>query len=357
MRRYTLLFSYLLLLLLLVVLLLTIAFLLDDYRAGEPIHLQSPAALLLCSGGLLLIVSELHWQRERRASFWFSRISSLAAAPRGWSHRVAQLPAILRVAAVVLIALALARPQTFTEEERTTEGIDVIFVLDLSRSMEASDLPPSRLEAGKRTLRRFLHLRSGKGDRVGLIVFAREAMLQCPMTLDYEMLDGLVSELQIGDVPEEGTAIGDALGLALGSLRRSESSSKVIIMLSDGDWNRATHMDPVEAKKLSAQMGVRIFTVLMGAQSGNDGDSGGYEVNPALLSELARDTDGLSLMAENSEMLSSSFDSIVESLEKSERRVMGKSAHLELFHYFLWPALMLLLIEFILRMTRFRAFP
>ncbi len=242
------------------------------------------------------------------------------------------------------------------------EGIDVMFVLDLSKSMEEKDLQRNRLDAGQRTIREFLAARQGRGDRVGLVVFAREAMLQCPLTLDYPSLDAIVSDLQIGEVPELGTAIGDALGLALASLRRSQSASKVVILLSDGDWNKANFMDPGEALTLSVQMGVRVFTVLLGREdSGSERGTGfartQYAVNPKVLQDIASATKGLYFRAGDNTQLARSFEEIREQLTKSEHRIIGSTPRLELFDYLVWIAFALLTLELLMRMTRFRSFP
>lgn len=334
----------------------------EELRGGNLLRFRTPGAFFLIGGALLVAIVGLHWQLPRRASFWFSRGNELRVPRPGVGARLARLPTALRVVALTLIAIALARPQTHSEESRTLEGIDIMFVLDLSKSMEEQDLQRNRLDAGQRTIREFLRKRQGKGDRIGLVVFAKEAMLQCPLTLDYQSLESVVAGLEIGEVPELGTAIGDALGLALASLGRSESASKVVILLSDGDWNKAPYMDPFEARDLSVQMGVRVFTVLLGDEGAGQGAGRGYgrrqyAVNPELLKEIATRTGGEHFRAGDDTQLSASFEEIRKSLTKSENRVVGSSLHLELYGLLLWPAFLLLLLELLLRMTRFRSFP
>lgn len=361
MRRPTLV-AYLLLVLLLALILGGVWSMASEIRGPEMLRFQTPAALFLCGGALLVALVGLHWQMPRRASFWFSRAAELQRPRIGWVGRFARLPTVLRVIALLLMAIALARPQTHSQEARTVEGIDIMFVLDLSKSMEESDLQRNRLDAGQRTIREFLRKRQGHGDRIGLVVFAKEAMLQCPLTLDYQSLESVVAGLRIGEVPELGTAIGDALGLALASLRRSESASKVVILLSDGDWNKAPYMDPYEALELGVQMGVRVFTVLLGQEDagkarGIGHASSQYAVNPQVLKQIARDTGGEYFNAGDDAQLSASFEEIRKSLAKSENRVVGSSLHYELYGLLVWPAFLLLLLEFVLRMTRFRSFP
>lgn len=353
--------AYLLLVIFLGSLLGGLWFVVDDVRAGEVLHFESPWALCLIAGAALVAAVGFHGRSRWRASFWFSSGTVLSDTRPGWVARLARLPAVLRVVALTLIAFALARPQTFSRSETTVEGIDIMFVLDLSKSMEEEDLKRNRLDAGQRTIREFLHERKGKGDRIGLVVFAKEAMLQCPLTLDYKSLEAVVADLQIGDVAPLGTAVGDALGLALASLRRSSSASKVIILISDGDWNKARYMDPMEATALGVEMGVRIFSVLMGQET--SGRQGGgrvraqYAVNPEVLKAIAEDTGGTYFNAADDGQLSESFAEIRKSLATSENIQIGSSPHLELFDYLLWPAMLLLLLELLLRMTRFRSFP
>ncbi len=324
----------------------------------EPIAWASPWALVLLSGCLLVAWVSFHLRPSRAPSFTFSRVRDLRPARRGWVARLVALPAVLRVVTLGLIALALARPQTFREEKLTVKGIDIMLVLDLSRSMEERDLRRNRLDAGQRTIRNFLTKR--ENDRIGLVVFAREAMLQCPLTLDYKTLDAIVSDLAIGDVPEMGTAIGDALGLSLGSLRRSDSASKVVILVSDGDSNVASVMTPDEAKDVAVEMGVRVFTILVGSETTSSRGffrRRSHSVNPELLRSIANDTGGLFFRAGDTEELETSFEAIRKTLEKSEVKIVGRTPNRDLFFYFLWAALLLLTIEILMRLTRWRSFP
>jgi Ca-activated chloride channel family protein len=329
---------------------------LDKSRAGEALTWRNPWAALLALGAVLVAWVGFHLSRRRVASLFYSRVETLGSARPGWAAHAASLPTVLRVMALALIAVALARPETYRTEVRTVEGIDIMFVLDLSKSMEERDLRRDRLDAGQRTLRTFMAHR--ESDRIGLVVFAREALLQCPLTLDYRALDQIVADLAIGDVPEMGTAIGDALGLALAQLKRSDARSKVVILISDGDSNVVNEMDPREAKALARAMGVKVFTVLMGREKGGIGFSASqYAVNPELLREIAHDTGGLYFNAGDDDELDKSFATIREQLEKTELKVVGRTPDKELYPRLAVPALALLLLELGLAMTRFRRFP
>jgi Ca-activated chloride channel family protein len=326
---------------------------------SEPVVWRNPLAFGLLAGCALVVWVHFHLRHLRTPTLRFSRVSDLRPARRGWVSRLAGLPSVFRIVALGLIVAALARPQTFREEIIEVEGIDIMLVLDLSRSMEERDLRRNRLDAGQRTIRQFLERR--QNDRIGLVVFATEAMLQCPLTADYKTLDAIVSDLAIGDVPEMGTAIGDALGLALGSLRRSEAASKVVILVSDGDSNVAKVLDPVEAKDIAVEMGVRVFTVLVGAEPD---DAGGaffrrrrHAVNPALLRDIAQDTGGLFFRAGDHTELDNSFEAIRSMLEKSNLQIVGTTPDKDLFSWLLFAALSFLGFELLLRLTRWRRFP
>lgn len=329
---------------------------LDRQSAGEELAWANPWALLLLLACPLIGWVQFHLRRQRAASFLYSRVGELGATRPGLAARLAPLPAVFRIVAMGLIVVALARPQTYREEVRLVEGIDIMIVLDLSKSMEETDLRRNRLDAGQRTIRRFIDRR--QSDRIGLVVFAREALLQCPLTLDYRALDQIVADLMIGDVPELGTAIGDAVGLALAQLRRSESRSKVIILVSDGDSNVAFKMDPEEATRLAAKMGVRIFTVLVGREDSRfPFGATQYAVNPELLKNMSRDTGGTYFRADDDAALEASFEQIRDTLSKTELKVVGRTPDKDLYHRYLVPVLVLLFLELLMAMTRWRRFP
>ena len=340
----------------------------DSARGEETLTWHDPWALLLLGGCLLIAWVGFHLRQSRAPTFAFSRVGELAMGRRGFIARLAELPTILRIVALALLAIALARPQTYRTVEREVEGIDIMIVLDLSKSMEERDLRHNRLDAGQRTIRNFLEKR--KNDRIGLVVFAQEVMTQCPLTLDYNSLDQIIADLAIGDVPEMGTAIGDALALALASLRRSKAdrrpgrpssdSSRVVILLSDGDSNWTAKFDPREAKDVAKEMGVKVFTILLGREGGKRRGPfgrGRYAVNPELLKEIAEQTGGLYFRAGDDEQLEASFTAVRETLEKSRRRETSKVLSLELFDRFAIAALVLLFLEIVLVMTRWRRFP
>jgi Ca-activated chloride channel family protein len=332
---------------------------LRDLGRAEQIIFDDRGALVLLLACVLLAWVLFHLSRRRSASFRFSRHVDLVRAGRGPIAYLASMPRVLRVVAIGLVAVALARPQATHRQEIEVEGIDIMLVLDMSRSMEETDLRRDRLDAAQRTIRHFLTGR--KNDKIGLVVFAKQAMLQCPPTLDYVALDRMVSDLSLGDIEPMGTAIGDGLGLALASLRRSDARSKVVILLTDGDSNIVNEMNPEEAKDLAFEMKVKVFTVLVGREQGGHAtrDRFGrqeHATNPALLKRIAADTGGKYFNAGDDAALERGFDEVRATLEKSKRKEVGK-VFTDLYPRFAAIAFGLLLVELLLSFTWFRRFP
>ncbi len=328
---------------------------LDEARAGESIVWRYPKAFWLIAGGGLIGWILFHLRRHHNATMAFTRVGTLDGVSRGLIAHLASLPSVLRVLAMVAIAAALARPQTYRTTTRVVDSVDIMVVFDLSKSMEEADMSPraDRFDAAQYVVRQFIARR--EGDRVGLAIFAQGAMLQTPLTLDMKVLDWIVADLKIGDVPESGTAIGDGLGMALGQLKKSDAKSKVVVLLSDGDNNVVTAFTPAEAAKLAKDMGVKVFTVLVGAESTDW--FGGMSVNPETMREIASITGGQFFRATDSRELNASFEEVRKSLDKTRRVITERVPDQELFGVFIGLALLLLLGELVLASTRFRRFP
>jgi Ca-activated chloride channel family protein len=160
-------------------------------------------------------------------------------------------------------------------------------------------------------------------------------------------------------VPARGTAIGDALALSLAVLRRSEARSKVVVLLSDGDSNWTTEFSPDEARDLAVEMGVRVFTILLGQDPERSGrrSSNRYPVDPALLRGIAEATGGLFFSVADEARLAQSFERVRQTLELTRHRVRAEVVDSDLYSVALWPALLLLLLELLMRATRWRRFP
>lgn len=163
---------------------------------------------------------------------------------------------------LIMVVVALARPQRSNERvEQTTEGIDIMLVMDISESMDLQDFRPNRLESAKETAIEFINGRFG--DRIGIVVFAGEAYSLAPLTNDYKLLTDLVGEIAFSMMEAKGTAIGSALAAGTNRMKESESPSKVMILLSDGESN-AGNVDPLFAAQLASALGIKIYTIAMG---------------------------------------------------------------------------------------------
>ena len=325
---------------------------------------RSWAALMLIAP--FLVLSAHYLQRWSRPRLKVSRGHDLSSLAPGW--RVWVLPSVtgMRAAALMLLGIGLMGPQSIhARDTADVEGIDIVLVLDMSLSMQADDIQPTRFEATQQVVLDFLSRRPN--DRIGAVVFGRDAYTLMPLTSDKEALKNVIQEMQLGIVDGRGTAIGNAVGTGLNRLRRSEAKSKVIILLTDGDSN-AGNVTPDQAAELAAAMEVKVFTILMG-QSGENRvkrgtglfgqpifDVGNFPVNPELLERMSERTGAEHFRVSDRRSLEQSFHRILDELEKTQMEDAGQVFG-ELFPAFLWPALFLLLLELITRVFVLRRWP
>lgn len=314
---------------------------------------QYPRALVLAGAALLTGLTGFGLRRQRAPGLGFSMTHRVTQSWRGLEVWAADIPTALRVLALCSLTAAAARPQTYRTVTREVDSVDIMLVFDLSKSMEESDLPRDRLDAAQRVVRNFV--RGNKNDRIGLVVFAQRAMLQCPLTHDSAVLEQIVADLTIGDVPENGTAIGDGLALALAQLRRSDAKSRVVVLLSDGDSNTITAFGDAEAAATARQMGVKVTTVLVGAESTDL--FGGMSVNPENLRNIAKVTGGQFFRADDEASFRAGFARVRASLDKTKRKLQERVPDRELFVWFVGLALALLALELVLSATRLRRLP
>ncbi len=321
------------------------------------IELAQPAWLLLLL--LLPVWGWWAWHSRRDTALRFSDTSPVKGAPTSIWTRLRALPGFLRVAALVLLVLALARPQEHeTVEQQTSDGISIMMVLDISSSMRATDFRPNRLEAARDVAKEFVDSRPN--DQVGLMLFAARAYTQVPPTLDHRFLQEMLDRVNIGMV-EDGTAIGTALASAVNRLRDADAESRVVVLLTDGENNRG-EVDPLTATDVAEALDVRVYTV---GVSSFDDDSpfapaaqqgGAPDINEQMLETMASRTGGQYFRAGNREALSRVYRDI-SALETTtfESSIYRETS--ERFRLFLYPALLILLLEILLRTTRLRRFP
>jgi len=339
---------------------LLVARYLDAARGPEKIVWRSPRAVVLLAAAGFVGVIGFHLHRRRAAAMAFSQTRLVHRV--GVAAWLSDLPSVLRVLAVAALAVALARPETYRTLKHEIDTIDIMLVVDMSKSMEETDLPRDRLDAAQRVIRRFL--RRTTHDRIGLVVFGQQAMLQCPLTLDTKVLEQIVTDLAIGDVPELGTAIGDGLGLALSQLRddrretgpeNAPAKSKVVILLSDGDSNWVTRFEPDEAARVAKEMGVKVYTILVGRKESDL--FGNISVNPETLRSIAALTDGEFFRATDYESFDNGFQTVRSKLDTTKRIEIERIPDKQLFVPLAILGFLLLGLDLVLSHTRLRRLP
>jgi Ca-activated chloride channel family protein len=306
----------------------------------------------------------------------------LAGLKPGLRARLANLPLWLRTLAIPLIIIALSRPQLPEEETAEVEGIDIVVALDLSGSMASVDIsdealvalqndgkdPPDRFTIAVEVLRNFI--KSRKYDRVGLVIFGKQAFLQFPLTLDYGVMVRILDRMALGDIDGGGTVIGNALAMGLARLRESEAKTKLVIMITDGEDN-GSNISPVEMAKEAKNRNVIVFPILVGSDDQSreptnmvDAFTGlrvykkvNNPVNPSLLKQIADETNGRFYRSTDQKGLARDLRDILETFEKSRLVDYAAAQRTEIANWFLLFGLALLMLEVLLSQTILRRFP
>lgn len=312
----------------------------------------NPYALLL----LLLLVPLIYYglrrrNKERSVAFSSLEIIDDAKLQAPLWKRYARV--LLRAAALILIVFGLARPQTGRSESSIrSEGVDIMLLIDTSSSMQAQDFrPKNRLHVAKEVVKDFVAKRSN--DRVGLVVFSAQAITQCPLTLDHDILDELVDNVNFGML-EDGTAIGVALATACNRLKDSEARSRVVILLTDGRNNMGV-ISPATAAQIASTLGIKVYTIGVGRKGtapvpvddpvfGRRMVSMPVELDESTLQEIANKTDGRYFRATDREQLAEIYDQI-DALEKTKIETQTFTNYTDRFALFIMPALALFLLE------------
>ena len=261
----------------------------------------------------------------------------------------------LHLLVTFLITIALSRPQKIDKiTENSVNVVDILLVLDISSSMLADDFSPNRLEAVKETAMNFIYNR--EEDRIGILVFAGESFIQCPLTIDKSILKSLISEIKVASKEYDGTAIGMAIANGTNRFRSSDVESKVMILLSDGS-NNSGEIDPITAAELASHFGIKIYTIGAGTDQAYTKIPGRglivNEIDEATLKKIANVTGGEYFRATDIKALESIYLKIDE-LERSEIEINEYTLYKELYGWFLIPALLISILLFVLKQIIFR---
>jgi Ca-activated chloride channel family protein len=327
----------------------------------ENIEFANPKLLWLLLLVPVLIVWYILRHKKQDAPMGFSDLKGMAELPKTWKAYLRHLLFVLKVAALALLIVALARPQSSsTNSTSNVEGIDIVMAMDVSGSMLARDLKPDRLTAAKRVASDFVKDRPG--DRMGLVIFSGESFTQVPLTTDHGVMLTMLAEMKNGLI-DDGTAIGDGLATAVSRLKDSEAISKVVILLTDG-MNNAGSVDPYTAAEIAKLYGIRVYTIGVGSYGtapmpvptpfgGTVIQDVKVEIDEKLLNQVANMTGGKYFRANTNQKLDEVYQEI-DKLERSKIEVTEfRRLHEEFYPLVAW-ALALLLLEFLLRKTVFR---
>jgi Ca-activated chloride channel family protein len=317
---------------------------------------EYPYLLWLLAIPVLLVLRYLWIElKDRRPHMRVSSLDAWKAGGGTWLAWLRHVPFVLRIAALSLIIVAIARPRSSTQMERVdTEGIDIVFAMDVSTSMLARDFQPDRLSAAKDIAIEFIAQRPS--DRMGIVVFAGESYTQCPLTTDRATLINLMKEVQT-DLIEDGTAIGNGLATAVARMKDSDAKSRVVILLTDG-VNNMGEIDPGMAAEIAKTYGIRVYTIGVGANGeapypvqtpwGIELQNIKVEIDEPLLKGIAETTGGRYFRATDNTKLSEIYAEIGQ-MEKTRTTVDSFPVYKDLFKNYALAALLCLLLEMLLR--------
>lgn len=312
----------------------------------------------------LLVLHYLYFElKERNPHMRVSTVTPWLKSGRSFMAYLRHFPFLLRIFALVMIILAVARPRSSEQMDKVdTEGIDIILTMDVSTSMLARDFTPDRISAAKDIAIEFISQRPY--DRMGIVVFAGESYTQCPLTTDRATLINLMKEIST-DLIEDGTAIGNGLATAVARMKDSDAKSRVIILLTDGVNNRG-EITPQMAAEIAKTYGIRVYTIGVGANGmapypvmtpwGVDIQKVQVEIDEDLLSKIAESTGGRYFRATDNTKLMEIYNEI-NKMEKARITVDSFPVYKELFMRYAIAALAALLLELLLKMFVIRRLP
>jgi len=321
---------------------------------------------------MLLIIPCVLWyvlkSNKRRAAMSVPTLSMYGGIRKSWKYYLIHVPFILDMAAIVLLSLILARPQTTDRWQDTEiEGIDIMLAVDVSTSMLAEDLKPNRIDAAKQVASEFINGRPN--DNIGLTIFAGEAFTQCPMTVDHavllNMFQNVSSDIAANGIIEDGTAIGMGLANAISRLKDSQAKSKVIILLTDGSNNRG-EISPMTAAEMAKSFGIRVYTIGVGTNGtapypvqgafGTQYVNVAVEIDENVLRQIAQTASGQYYRATSNSKLKEVYEEI-DKLERTKLQVKEFSKNQEQYQPLALALLLSLLVSILLRQTVLRTIP
>ena len=321
---------------------------------------------------LLLLIPYILWyflyRKNSEPTMRMSATAMYRYAAKSWRIRIMLLPMLLRCVVFVMLVCIMARPQTHNSwDNKQVEGIDIMLVMDVSTSMLAEDLKPNRMEAAKSVAAEFISDRPN--DNIGLTIFAGEAFTQCPMTTDHASLLNLLhtvrTDIAARGIISDGTAIGMGIANAVSRLKDSKAKSKVAILLTDGS-NNMGDISPLTSAQIAKSFGIRVYTIGVGTNKvapypmpvagGTQYVNIPVEIDTKTLDNIARTTDGSFYRATNNRELSRIYKDI-DKLEKTKMDVKKFSKRYEAYQPFALAAVLLLLLEILLRNTVLRRLP
>ena len=322
---------------------------------------------------LLLLLPLAAWLKGRRGSspaFVYSSVKLVAGLAGARRSRAGNFLAALRWLALALLIVALAQPRLMkSTTEVKASGVDIVVALDMSGSMISEDFEVrgervNRFNMARSVLKKFIDQRPN--DRIGLVLFASQAFIGTPLTLDHDFLQENLDRLEIGAIEQNSTAIGDGLGTAINRLRDLKAKSKIVILMTDGQ-NNSGKLDPLLAAEAASAMKVKVYTVGIGEQGTApmpvfmNGQKVGYQnvpvdVDETTLQKIAAKTGGKYYRADNAEKFQQIYAEI-DKLEKTDATVKKYTQFDELFPWFVAGGLALLLLELGLGQTILRRLP
>ena len=304
----------------------------------------------------VLLVALYVWKelKDRRPHLRVSTLTPWKEGGRSILGIIRHVPYALRIAALSLIIIAIARPRSATEMEKVdTEGIDIVLAMDVSTSMLAMDFKPNRLNAAKDIAVEFIAERPS--DRMGIVVFAGESYTQCPLTTDRSTLINLMQDVQT-DLIEDGTAIGNGLATAVARMKDSDAKSRVVILLTDGVNNMGA-VTPQDAAEIAKTYGIRVYTIGVGANGeapypvltpwGNEVRNMKVEIDEDLLKNIADMTGGKYFRATDNTKLAEIYSEI-NRMEKTRTTIDSFPVYKDLFPKYAIAALVCLLLEILI---------